>query len=73
VDSRPARHADACAHREVVVLGQLAVDDDLAARRRKRPETIRIGLNGAPTIARTIAGANWGWTALPFTTSAPGW
>jgi hypothetical protein len=39
----------------------------------KRPETIFIGLNGAPTMARTIAGANCGCTALPFTTSAPGW
>jgi hypothetical protein len=39
----------------------------------KRPETIRVGLNGGPTMARTIAGANCGSIALPRTTSDPGW
>ena len=73
VDPGPARHADARADREVVVRRELAVDDDLAAGRRKAPGDVFIGLNGAPTMARTIAGANCGCTALPSTTSAPGW
>jgi hypothetical protein len=57
----------------MLILRQLAVDEHFTALAGSRPDTLRSGSNGARIAETTIAGANFGSTALPLTTSEPVW